>query len=303
MVQSFVKKKFIPTFENGRSPKLLYVCKAEADHTKLPCVMHVHQDRLEILYIRQGRGIHTIGGRQYHTKQGDVLIYNSGVIHDERTNPEAEMSVYSCGISDLKLEGMRKNCLLPDGASPVLFSDAFSQDIENLFCMMYSQICSENAGAEEISHHLLQALIIMLVKQINRSIEKEEDKEVILGERIRRYIDDHYSENHTLESISETLNISLSYLCHVFKETTGYAPMQYIMRRRIGEAQSLLINTQYSATQIASMVGYNNSNYFNTIFTRIVGMSPIKYRKCWVDQNSPKRISSIDINEIVFNKG
>lgn len=285
MVQSFVKKEFTPTFENGRIPKLLYVCKAEADHTKLPCVMHVHKDRLEILYIRHGRGIHTIGGRQYHTKQGDILIYNSGVIHDERTNPDAEMSVYSCGVSNLKLEGMRENCLLPDGASPVLHSNAFSQDIEHLFRMMYTQICSENTGAEEICHHLLQALIVMLIKQIDRRIDTEESKEVILGERIKKYIDDHYSEAHTLESISEALNISLSYLCHIFKETTGYAPIQYIMRRRIGEAQSLLINTQYSATEISSMVGYDNSNYFNTIFTRIVGMSPIKYRKCWVDEN------------------
>ncbi|MBD1383542.1 helix-turn-helix transcriptional regulator [Metabacillus arenae] len=286
MVQSFVKKEFTPTFENGRLPKLLYVCKAEADHTKLPCVMHVHKDRLEILYIRHGRGIHTIGGRQYHTKQGDVLIYNSGVIHDERTNPDAEMSVYSCGVSNLKLEGIRENCLLPDGASPVLYSNAFSQDIKNLFRMMYTQICAENTGAEEVCHHLLQSLIIMLVKQIDRRIDTEEHKEVIVGERIKKYIDDHYSEVHTLESISEALNISLSYLCHIFKETTGYAPMQYIMRRRIGEAQSILINTQYSATEIASMVGYDNSNYFNTIFTRIVGMSPIKYRKRWVDGNS-----------------
>lgn len=283
MVQSFVKKEFIPTFGNGKLPKLLYVCKAEASHTKLPCVMHMHQDRLEILYIRHGRGIHTIGGRQYHTKQGDILIYNSGVIHDERTNLDEDMSVYSCGVSNLKLEGMRENCLLPDGASPVLHSGDFSQDIESVFRMMYTQIGSGNTGAEEICHHLLQTLLVMLIKQIDRSIDTEENKGVILGERIKKYIDDHYSEAHTLESISESLNISLSYLCHIFKETTGYAPMQYIMRRRIGEAQSLLINTQYNATEIASMVGYDNSNYFNTIFTRIVGMSPIKYRKCWVD--------------------
>ena len=283
MVQSFVKKEFTPTFGEGNLPKLLYVCKAEADHTKLPCVMHMHKDRLEILYIRHGRGIHTIGGRQYHTKQGDILIYNSGVIHDERTNPDEDMSVYSCGVSNLKLEGMRENCLLPDSASPVLHSGDFSQDIESVFRMMYTQIGSGNTGAEEICHHLLQTLLVMLIKQIDRSIDTEDNKDIILGERIKKYIDDHYSEAHTLESISESLNISLSYLCHIFKEATGYAPMQYIMRRRIGEAQSLLINTQYSATEIASIVGYDNSNYFNTIFTRIVGMSPIKYRKCWVD--------------------
>jgi AraC-like DNA-binding protein/mannose-6-phosphate isomerase-like protein (cupin superfamily) len=290
MVQSFVKKEFTPTFEKGNTPQLLYVCKAEADHTKLPCVMHVHHDRLEILYIRHGRGIHTIGGRQYHTKQGDILIYNSGVIHDERTNPEAEMSVYSCGVNNVKLEGMPENCLLPEGSSPVLRSGSFSQDIEHLFRMMYNQICSGNPGAEEVSYHLLQTLLIMLLKQIDRSIDNEDSEKVVVGERINKFIDDHFSEIQTLENISEALNISLSYMCHIFKETTGYAPMQYIMRRRIGEAQSLLINTHYTSTEIASIVGYDNSNYFNTIFTRIVGMSPIKYRKCWVDKNKNNRL-------------
>lgn len=285
MVQCYVKKKFKSTFKVDKLPKLLYVCKAEADHTKLPCVMHMHEDRLEILFIRKGRGIHTIGGRQYNTQKGDILIYNSGVIHDERANPDAEMSVFSCAVSNLKLQNLRENSLLPEDASPILRSGPLAGDIENLFRMMHSQIFSGNTGAEEICHYLLLSLITLILKQIDRNIDVEEDEDDLAVKYIKKYIDEHYSEELTLEGISEILNVSPSYLCHIFKETTGYAPIQYIMRRRVGEAQSLLISTQYSSTEIASMVGYDNSNYFNTIFTRIVGMSPIKYRKYWVDSN------------------
>jgi YesN/AraC family two-component response regulator len=53
------------------------------------------------------------------------------------------------------------------------------------------------------------------------------------------------------------------------------------MRRRIGEAQSLLINTNYNVTMIAGIVGYDNPNYFTTLFSKIVGMSPKKYRQLW----------------------
>lgn len=283
MVQCYVKKKFKPTFQNDKIPKLLYVCKAEANHTKLPCVMHMHDDCLEILFIREGKGIHTIGGRQYNTQKGDILICNSGVIHDERTNPDAEMSVFSCGISNLKLDGLRENCLIPEDAIPILHSGSYAEDIKNLFHTMYCQTYNGNTGSEEISHYLLLSIISIILKQINRTIEQEENEEDLAVKHIKKYIDEHYLEEITLEEISETLNVSLSYLSHSFKNATGYAPIQYIMRRRIGKAQSLLISTQYSATEIASMVGYDNSNYFNTIFTRIVGISPIKYRKCWVD--------------------
>lgn len=283
MVQCYVKKKFKTTFQADKMPKLLYVCKAEADQTKLPCVMHMHKDRLEILFIREGKGIHTIDGRQYNTKKGDILIYNSGVIHDECTNPDSEMSVFNCAVSNLELEGLKENCLLSEDALPILHSGSYAQDIENLFNMMHCQIYNGNIGAEEISNYLLLSIISIILKQINRTIEQTENEKDFTVKNIKKYIDKYYLEELTLDEISETLKVSSSYLSHSFKEATGYAPIQYIMRRRIGEAQSLLISTQYSATEIASMVGYDNSNYFNTIFTRIIGMSPIKYRKSWVD--------------------
>ena len=57
--------------------------------------------------------------------------------------------------------------------------------------------------------------------------------------------------------------------------------MQYVTRRRIGEAQNLLINTQLSITEIAANVGYNNSNYFQNVLKKIVGYTPGSYRKRW----------------------
>ena len=48
-------------------------------------------------------------------------------------------------------------------------------------------------------------------------------------------------------------------------------------------AQTLLISTDHSATRIATMVGYDNSNYFNSLFTRIVGTTPIQYRKKYLE--------------------
>jgi len=281
-MQCFVKKEITHTFEVGSLPTLRYVCKAEADLTKLPCVMHMHEDRLEILFIKHGNGIHTIGGRQYHTKEGDILIYNSHVIHDERANPGTGMSVYSCAVSNLKLKGMRDNCLIIDGANPVLPSGIFRQDIEDIFRMMYSQVYFQYAGAEETCHYLLSSLLNIILKQVDGSVELEEAQEDVLAKKIKEYIDEHYLEDLTLEQISKDVHVSASYLCNIFKRTTNYAPIQYIMCRRIGKAQSLLITTKHSVTTIAAMVGYENSNYFNTVFTKIVGMAPIKFRKLWV---------------------
>ena len=80
----------------------------------------------------------------------------------------------------------------------------------------------------------------------------------------------------TLHSMGEALHISSYYLSHVFKQMSGYSPVQYLLRRRIGEAQTLLITTELSVTRIAEMVGYDSSSYFNLQFTKNVGMPPAR---------------------------
>ena len=64
--------------------------------------------------------------------------------------------------------------------------------------------------------------------------------------------------------------------------------MQYIIRRRIGEAQNLLITTRRSITDIALSCGYNNSNYFQSVFKRLVGMTPGQYRRDWGQNPLPE---------------
>ena len=182
-MQCCVKGNTASFFQYEKHPELLYVTKADAELTKMPCIMHMPEDHLEILFIREGKGIHTIGGKRYHTKKGDILIYNSRVLHDERTTLDAQMSVYCCAISNLKIEGSRENCLLPDGVSPVLHSGVFFEDIESIFRIMHSQLYSQNIGAENISQHMLYSLIYLILNQLDKPKKRDEVSDYFIGNR------------------------------------------------------------------------------------------------------------------------
>lgn len=65
--------------------------------------------------------------------------------------------------------------------------------------------------------------------------------------------------------------------------------MQYVIKRRIGGAQSLLINTALPITEIALMVGYKNPIHFHSAFSKIVGTTPGGYQKYWIDAYKHKR--------------
>ncbi len=90
----------------------------------------------------------------------------------------------------------------------------------------------------------------------------------------KEYIEEHYHEPISLKDICRDLGLSESYVSHTFKDMLGYSPMQYALRCKIGEAQTLLISTDYSITEIARMVGFDAQSHFNQRFIKYVGISP-----------------------------
>lgn len=262
-------------------PELVYVCHANEEHTTLPRTMHMHKQMLEIVFIKKGNGRHLIGNNIYDVKQGDILIYNSHVLHDEYMDQTSKMSVYCVGMKNVKCSGLPENHLIPESMSCVWNCGDQAHQIETLLEMILFQVKTNQAGHQETCSYLLSALISLLL-----TIPKEQPlitEEVCcsLFLKIKSYIDLHYAENITLSSIAKELNASPYYIAHLFKKHTGFSPIQYIIRRRIGESQSLLINTNFTVTQIAGMTGYDNPNYFTSLFTKLIGISPKKYRHLW----------------------
>ncbi|MBD1382030.1 helix-turn-helix transcriptional regulator [Metabacillus arenae] len=158
----------------------------------------------------------------------------------------------------------------------------YAPNIESLLEMMYSQVLEEKPGAEEVCSYLLRALITLILQIPKENFVLSKSEESVLVNDIKFHIDEHYQEDITLNFLSQRFHISSYYLVHVFKKSTGFSPIQYMIRRRIGEAQSLLINTNDSITKIAGMVGYDNTSYFTKLFSKTVGMSPNKYRQLWI---------------------
>lgn len=277
----FFNNKFDSSFEENGYPILLSAYQAENNHSKLPRLMHMHDDKAEMVFIHAGKGTHIIGTDTYATKKGDILIFNSGITHDECMHTDTAMSIYCCAFTNLKLKNMPPNQLVPSLCKPVIESGKYFNEVETLFKMMYNQALPKDKFSEELANYLLRSLIVLIAKLSANDQELLLPEENMLGQRVKDYIDKHYMEDLTLAGISEVVGANQYYLSHIFKRYMKYSPMQYLMRRRIGEAQSLLLNSKHSITDIAIKVGYNNPNYFHKLFMRIVGMPPMRYRKLY----------------------
>lgn len=284
-VQCFVKKEFQPIFVGENDPRLLYVSEIRPDASAHPRVMHAHEDFVEIILICSGSSEYLIHDKKYYIQPGDLLVYNAGVVHDEISGPDMEIGSYCVAVGGLHMPGLRSNALLPDDAGYVFPTGKSFGDLRILFEMMFRNLASGEPRAEAFCHSLMHALLVKVLT-VTEGTDAAEEKPVeephILGRRIKEYIDRHYMEPITLQSMGEALHISPYYLSHVFKQMSGYSPVQYLLRRRIGEAQTLLITTDLSITRVAEMVGYDTQSYFNLQFTKHVGMPPNKYRQNYI---------------------
>ena len=284
-VQCFVKREFQSIFVGENSPKLLYVSEIRPEASAHPRVMHAHPDFVELILICSGSSEYLINDKKRIIHAGDLLIYNAGVVHDEVSGPDLEIGSYCIAVGGLHMPGLRENALIPDNKGSIFSTGAHFDDLRCLFEMIFRTMRNGAPRAESLAHSLMHALLLEALSVVDGRegpAEEAVDEPNILGRRIKEYIDIHYCEPITLQNIAEELNISQYYLSHVFKQMSGYSPVQYLLRRRIGEAQTLLITTDMSITRVAESVGYDTQSYFNLQFTKTVGMPPNKFRHNYV---------------------
>ena len=111
-----------------------------------------------------------------------------------------------------------------------------------------------------------------ITKVDNSQIAEDIDKAML-------YFSEHYNEDICIEDYAEKHHMSTSWFIRNFKQYTGSTPMQYILSKRIYNAETLLQNDHYNITEISNIIGYDNPLYFSRIFKKVKGISPSEYRK------------------------
>lgn len=274
---------FAGIFENNQLPTLVYANRQDYGHTRINRPLHGHDSLCELLLCYQGFGTYHVNDASYPIQEGDLIYYNSGELHEVISDSETEIGTYSFGFTDVHFHGLPLNHFIPSDSPHVRPSQGMFPFLREL-CEQILDRYDVNPF-DKLAVQLLGASLLMMAASLQTVPQeaKVSDAASYLTARIKAYIDAHYTEPLKLEDIAASLSCSVPYLSHTFKATTGYSPIQYAIRRRIGLAQTLLISSDYSATHIATLVGYDNTNYFNALFTKIVGTSPIRYRKKYLE--------------------
>ena len=105
------------------------------------------------------------------------------------------------------------------------------------------------------------------------------DEEKLSAQSLMDYLMDHLNEMTDLRKISEYFGLNESYLSRRVKELTGSNLQTLHEKLKIEQAKNLIKNSDFKINEIASHLGFANSNYFSNVFKKVTGLSPVNWAK------------------------
>lgn len=139
-------------------------------------------------------------------------------------------------------------------------------------------------GKTEDTDILTAQQIINILTIICTESNEEDHTDSALGDKLKNilhYLDEHYTENITLDGLAEQFYISKYYLSREFKKEFGTTIIQYILAKKITNAKELLRYSNSSIEDIAQLCGIDDASYFNKVFKKIEGCTASEYRRRW----------------------
>ncbi len=258
------------------NPKYPFFIKKRFKQPDSKWVPHWHENP-EIILITKGKANISIDGELFYANEGDVVVVNSSCMH--RLYPVEGPVEYSVIIVSLRL------CNEIDIDAKCHHLNTVIQD--KSVKTSIAEIIDDFAEEEPYYLAKTKADIISLLVYLFRNHESAEafrGKERISASRriaqtAMEYIHLHYAENISTATLANKFAVSVNYLCRCFNRCTGYTVIDHLNYVRCTAAKSMLANMDYSVSEVALAVGFNNLSYFGRQYKKFFGHTPSKTEK------------------------
>ncbi len=245
----------------------------------------------EMVYIDAGKATIIAGDKEVVLSQGEVIFHKPNEFHALKVSSKSTANVFvisfvcsSQAISFFKSKMM----IVPDNLKKYI-----STIIEEYYHTFSTMALSDNKleikenpliGGQQMIRTYLEQFLILLIRSEsdNRNLRifpSKESMENHLVYQMMQIIDDSIYGKISVGEICDSLNYSRTYLSKIFKASSGYTIVEYILKHKIREAKKLIRQGNYNFTQISDILCFDNPHYFSRVFKKIANMTPSEYKK------------------------
>ena len=247
-------------------------------HTNAWSMQNLHSHpHYEIYFLKSGERSFFLSNALLKLNAPIILIIPPHVLH--KTEGGA-FERYNINVSPNYLDDYQKE-ILQEKSLLILRPTSLEMQrfVEHL---EYSIQEKNNKHRKDITRAIFSYLVFLLDKlpQDNlppKATTKDSTPPLIL--KIIDFLNEHYKEKLTLESIAEYFFLSKTALSYTFKKYMDCTLINFLLSIRITKAKEFLLNTKKSVEKIAELCGFSSANYFGLIFTQKENLSPAHYRK------------------------
>jgi AraC-like DNA-binding protein len=171
-------------------------------------------------------------------------------------------------------EAVKKSRAIPFFPAPVIHDPAMAQMLSRMHAVLAT-------SPSELERESL--LIWTLAHLIRRHagippLELASVAEYPHIARVRAYLEEHATENVSLDRLATLVNLSPFYLLRAFRETVGLPPHSYLTQIRVSRAKQL-ISASMPLAEVAAAVGFTDQSHLNRHFKALVGVTPGQYAR------------------------
>lgn len=239
--------------------------------------LHWHE-HIELHYVVSGRTVIKLEQEEMTAQKGDLVVVNSNILHEgicDGTPVEALVVIFD--MADFSRELADKNMIF----RPLIQGDP---EIIRIMQNIYDEYISQEIGYRLVCKGYLLQLVAYLMRHyalemLDRGDSLRRQKKLERLNIVYQYIESNYSGPITNRELADLIHVSEGRFSHIFKESAGMAPLQYINGIRLKKAMNLLKCGKYTATEVADAVGFSDYNHFGRLFRRAFGCTPIEVRE------------------------
>ena len=247
--------------------------------------MHIH-DCFEMYYSISGGKQFLIDNRFYDINPGDLFIINQFESHcltqiNNMVHERIIICIHPDYLKEISTAKTDLSYCFTERNQVFNHRISLNKEQQHRFLYFIGKITTSNKFGSDIIEQVAFMEMMVMVNSLflNNHSAGVADSNFQYNQQVQEilsYINQHITEAITVEQLAEQFYLSTSYICRIFKATTGTTINKYINARRITIAKSLL-SMDLGVSEVCEKCGFNDYSNFLKAFTKAVGISPKKY--------------------------
>jgi AraC family transcriptional regulator, transcriptional activator of pobA len=251
-----------------------------------PRAPHRH-DYHELIWLRDGRGQHSIDGATVPVRPHTVTVIGRGQVHVFERGEDLHGAVVRFREEGLVDAGARRGTpewlLAGQGGRTVVVPPGEAPHLDALVAALGGELQRPpDQHSPELQRHLLSTILLWIERWYDASRTERraaDDAELQLHRRFARLLEEDFARHHDAAHYANALGVPAAALSRALAQVTGRATKDLVTERVMLEAARLLRFTDLSVGEVAQRAGFADPLYFSRAFKRRHGASPQAYRE------------------------